>query len=667
MLHRFFDFTLDHARSELRRDGVPVAIQPLLFELLTYLVERRGTLVTPEQLLADVWRGVFTPGVVTTAIAALRQVLEDDARAPRFIETVRGRGYRFVALEPSDPRLVGREAELAVFERCFAGSGSFALFVHGLAGIGKSTLLRAFAAIAAREGATPRIVFAPLLGATPGEVMTGLRAELAESRPTVLLIDDYDAWAPLDEWFRWVCLPQLEVRGVVLAGRRPPVVGWDAPVDRTTTLALGGLSDDEGARLLGDVPDARALSARWSGHPLALRLLAGIDDPSMAEPGELSALTERFRLEPPTDMHRRALEAASLVPGIELSLLRELIESPELTQTGLARTDVADAHFDVTRTDVAPDAQTEGARTDVAPDAQTRDAFETAASRDLAPLMEWLAARPFITIERGRVHVHRVPAAAIVARLGREEPARLAALTERALLAITSRLDDLSEPTQRLAASAQLFATGEHHPLLRPLYHPAADELSLHLGHDETARTELIALVRDQEGVAAARVMARWLEDEHELWCVRETDGRFVAAALTVFVTRARLTERFDPLLESMERHLVARALTEGTAMVHHVLYPARDAPRPAPAMHRCMEVLHLHHQSLPREDITDSYVVFPSAAPWLDVARQSGFQHAFDVQLGGPPRPVVHRSMRDGTGAWIRTLARNLAAARAA
>ena len=79
------------------RDGVPVNLAAKELELLRYLIDRRGKVVPREELLEAVWE--YQPGVnsrtVDVHVAWLRQKLEDHPQNPRFIQTVRGVGYRF--------------------------------------------------------------------------------------------------------------------------------------------------------------------------------------------------------------------------------------------------------------------------------------------------------------------------------------------------------------------------------------------------------------------------------------------------------------------------------------------------------------------------------------------------------------------------------------------
>lgn len=105
--YAFDGFVLDVAAGELRENGTAVELRPKLFSLLVHLVENWGRVITKQELLEDVWPGVIvSDGVLSRSIAALREVLRDDAREPHVIETISGSGYKFVepvtVLEASD-------------------------------------------------------------------------------------------------------------------------------------------------------------------------------------------------------------------------------------------------------------------------------------------------------------------------------------------------------------------------------------------------------------------------------------------------------------------------------------------------------------------------------------------------------------------------------------
>jgi DNA-binding winged helix-turn-helix (wHTH) protein/tetratricopeptide (TPR) repeat protein len=98
VVYSFGRFALDAGQRVLARDGQPLHLTPRELDILAALVVRHGELVDKGWLLQEVWRGVCVEECnLSQHVAALRRVLEDDARQPIYIETVPRRGYRFVA------------------------------------------------------------------------------------------------------------------------------------------------------------------------------------------------------------------------------------------------------------------------------------------------------------------------------------------------------------------------------------------------------------------------------------------------------------------------------------------------------------------------------------------------------------------------------------------
>ncbi|HVB85441.1 MAG TPA: winged helix-turn-helix domain-containing protein [Candidatus Dormibacteraeota bacterium] len=97
---RFGIYQCDFRAGELRKNGIKVRLSDQPFRLLTVLLERRGELVTRQELREELWPddefGEFNDGL-NTAINKVRAALDDSAENPRFIETVPRRGYRFIA------------------------------------------------------------------------------------------------------------------------------------------------------------------------------------------------------------------------------------------------------------------------------------------------------------------------------------------------------------------------------------------------------------------------------------------------------------------------------------------------------------------------------------------------------------------------------------------
>ncbi|TIU20297.1 MAG: transcriptional regulator, partial [Mesorhizobium sp.] len=94
----FGDFLLIPEERLLLRGGEPVALTAKAFDLLVVLVRRAGHLVTKDELFDEVWPGTFVQETnLTVNISALRKALDDGRDGSRIIQTVPGRGYRFVA------------------------------------------------------------------------------------------------------------------------------------------------------------------------------------------------------------------------------------------------------------------------------------------------------------------------------------------------------------------------------------------------------------------------------------------------------------------------------------------------------------------------------------------------------------------------------------------
>jgi eukaryotic-like serine/threonine-protein kinase len=94
------EFELDLGAFELRKRGEPQRLGRIPMELLLLLVEQRGQLVTRDRIIERVWgKDVFldTDNSINAAIRKIRQVLDDDPEQPRYVHTLIGRGYRFIA------------------------------------------------------------------------------------------------------------------------------------------------------------------------------------------------------------------------------------------------------------------------------------------------------------------------------------------------------------------------------------------------------------------------------------------------------------------------------------------------------------------------------------------------------------------------------------------
>ena len=158
----FPPFRLDTANQCLWRDDARILLAPKAFSVLRYLVEHAGCLVSQDEILENLWHGVYVqPEVLRKYILEIRRVLEDPPKNSRFIATFPKRGYQFIApvsegsvsADPSPAhapgKLAGRERALeelnGYLDSALRGNRQI-VFVTGESGIGKTTLADAFQA-----------------------------------------------------------------------------------------------------------------------------------------------------------------------------------------------------------------------------------------------------------------------------------------------------------------------------------------------------------------------------------------------------------------------------------------------------------------------------------------------------------------------------------------
>jgi DNA-binding winged helix-turn-helix (wHTH) protein/Tol biopolymer transport system component len=245
------DWLLEPATLRLRRGARSQRLPRLQFDLLLFLVAHAGELVTREQLIDAVWqRRVVSDEVLSRQVASLRQALGDDAREPRYIETIPKAGYRLVAR-------VGPPATIADSHPAESASGSS----------GSPSTPRGSARTLLRLGFAAAIA-ASAVGAWQAR---GPRAQLEQWNAAALAHE-----TPLASDPAWESMPRLSRDGRWLA------YGRSEPQSRMTALWLAR-ADGGGARQLVDIEgaiaglafapaaDAIAVLARDAGRCRVLR------------------------------------------------------------------------------------------------------------------------------------------------------------------------------------------------------------------------------------------------------------------------------------------------------------------------------------------------------------------------------------------------------------
>jgi DNA-binding winged helix-turn-helix (wHTH) protein/tetratricopeptide (TPR) repeat protein len=192
--YRFGSFELDLRSGELKKNGRRVRLQEKPLSLLMALAERPGELVARADLRERLWPGdtfvAFEDGL-NTAMRKLRGALDDDSQAPRYIETVRGRGYRFLAaVEPIGAE--GGRTEVPELENPKPPETVAASFPPASAPT-------ATPAAAPRFSSNARVAAAFLLGCMVAAIAASLWYWLAHARPVLssrshdpMLVSDFE-------------------------------------------------------------------------------------------------------------------------------------------------------------------------------------------------------------------------------------------------------------------------------------------------------------------------------------------------------------------------------------------------------------------------------------------------------------------------------------------
>jgi DNA-binding winged helix-turn-helix (wHTH) protein len=95
--YRFENYVLDCGLRELRRGTELIAVEPQVFDLLTFLIHHRDRVVSKDDLMAAIWnRRIVSESALTSRINSARAALRDTGEEQRLIKTLRGKGFRFV-------------------------------------------------------------------------------------------------------------------------------------------------------------------------------------------------------------------------------------------------------------------------------------------------------------------------------------------------------------------------------------------------------------------------------------------------------------------------------------------------------------------------------------------------------------------------------------------
>jgi hypothetical protein len=444
---------------------------------------------------------------------------------------------------------VGRSAELDAF-RAALSDGAAIVHVYGPGGIGKTLLLRAFARIAADEGAhvvsldgrdfepSPQ-GFVRALGASDVESAV---AALGDEQRLVVLVDTYEVLAPLDAWLREDLLPRLPAHAlIVLGGRNGPSAAWRADPawsELGRVLPLRNLRPDDSRAYLRTrgVPEREHASVLdfTHGHPLALSLLADLLVNTPAEtsftansaPDVIRVLLQRFVSHVPSPLHWQALAACAHLRVTTQELLADIVDA-----------------------EAAP------------------------------ALFDWLCDLPFV--ERGPhgLFPHDLAREVLDADLRWRDRAAYEALHRRTLESLLAHWHGAHDFAQQqgyfdLIHLIRFTTVGKGFYDWASFGHAYA-EIAAPADHPD-----IVAMVRRHEGDRSARVAEYWLEHQPNAFVAFRSAGRQLVGFTTALLLESVSIEDAlaDPAMAALRECLTSVGpLRPGERLMHHRYFVGRD------------------------------------------------------------------------------------------
>jgi hypothetical protein len=444
--------------------------------------------------------------------------------SPRVGDLLKRRAYE---------NFVGRKDEKAALLDVLSDKGPIVVFVHGIAGIGKSSLMGAFSIDARGHGATVITLdcrtieptergFTRELGnaiGNDGRTTNEITERLGHlGQRVILILDTYELFRMMDTWLRMVFIPELpdNVR-VVLSGREAPVSAWITSPQWQglfRSISLGPLKSQDALDLLSNLGIKGEIAGRINrlaeGHPLALRLAASAITEHLGSQLEESTTQRvveeltRLYLEDVRDpLTRRALEAASVIRCATLSLLGTML-----------------------------------------PDTAPQDTFER------------LRSLPFVESRKDGLMVHDAVRDIIAASLKAADPNRYRDYRRAAWHQLRSELRSASFPELWRYTADMLYIL--ENPVVREAFFPSTThEFAVEPAGKEDSES-IQTIIKQGEGPVASKALISWWVRAPQTFRVARDKENKVVGFVCIFdpdtVKTALLLD--DPILRKYHDHL---------------------------------------------------------------------------------------------------------------
>ena len=508
---------------------------------------------------------------------------------------------------------VGRSEELGLLLQMLDPDGPLVMYLHGIAGVGKSTLLEAFTQRARARGATVIRLDCQAIEPTEARLLSGLAAATGgvASSPqevaarlgqvgirVIVALDTYEAYRLMDSWLRHTFIPLLpdNVR-FVLCGREAPVTAWlSTPGWKGLFKAIRLDSLDQRSALeflsRAGVPaeQAKHLEGICHGLPLALTLAASLQSSDGASTLNTSVgqriieELSRLYLADITDVQtRRALEAASVVRRVTVPLLAAML-----------------------------------------PDVSPQDAQER------------IRALPFVQADKDGLRIHDAVREALALTLRAENPQLYREYRRAAYRHFVSELR-ASAASSLWRCTADLLYVLEN-PVVRGAFFPTcAQEYVVEPAQPQDGQ-QVLEIIDRHENSALAGSLAKWWTRAAETFTIVR-DHKGVVAGFYCAFDPSRFPARFhheDPVSLAWMEHLDRQPLGhQQRALFLRRWLAAETGEAPSAVQAACFVDLKRKYLEL-RPSLRRVYMTVENMGPYAEVGQRLGFR----VLPGRNPQP---------------------------
>jgi hypothetical protein len=498
---------------------------------------------------------------------------------------------------------VGRTRELGTLLDAVRGDQTFVVHVHGVAGIGKSSLLNRFARECEESGGSVIALDGRALEPTDRGIQDALGRALGIEDPTptrlfaclaelggrtAIVIDHYEVLRLVDTWMRQVFVPSLpdSVR-VVLASREAPVAGWLTSAELTgavRVLNLGPLEWEDALEVLRreglDDSAARAVQGLTRGHPLALRLAAAAarerpDVPvtDAASPRVVEELSALYLADVSDPVTRRALEATAVVRRATVTLLAGML-----------------------------------------PDQAPEDALDRL--RDL----------PFGEARQDGLTIHEAVQSAMARSLQASDPVRHRQYRRSAWRVLRDEVRDAA-PGELWRYTADMLYLIEN-PVVREAFFPSGAQPLAVEPATATDLPEIEHIAERHDGTDGRKLMVAWWRHQPGAFSVvRDRDGRITGFHCLLDHTSLMPPRVDDPVVEGWFRHLRANPPPAGQLVLGYRRWLDLEHGE-APCATQAASWLDVKRTyMLLRPRLRRMFTVVTDPAPYLPVILKLGFR----------------------------------------